>query len=307
MRIILGYDGSTYADAALRDLDRAGLPAETEAVVLSAADIWPSRPEWMLEGPAPDQERRMSLPDRAAYELALYAMQRARAAARDGEEKLRRLLPAWHVAARARAGPPAGSLITEATQQSADLVVLGSRGTSLLPGLLLGGVSRRVVAHAPCSVRIGRVREDREQGSPVRLLLGMDGSANARLAANSVASRQWPAGSTMRIIATLDTHLIMARSASARDRELDARTWVTRICGDVARELIAAGLSVDVVVEEGDAAAALVDVAESFDADCVFVGATGLRGLERFVIGSVSRTVAEQAPCSVEVVRPSAL
>jgi len=37
-------------------------------------------------------------------------------------------------------------------------------------------------------------------------------------------------------------------------------------------------------------------------ADCIFVGARGVRGLERFLSGSVSSAVAMNAPCSVEIV-----
>ena len=39
MKILIAYDGSPCADAALDDLRRAGLPCEAEAVVLSVADV----------------------------------------------------------------------------------------------------------------------------------------------------------------------------------------------------------------------------------------------------------------------------
>jgi hypothetical protein len=40
MKILIGYDGSECADAALVDLQRAGLPEIAEATVLSAADVF---------------------------------------------------------------------------------------------------------------------------------------------------------------------------------------------------------------------------------------------------------------------------
>ena len=40
MKILIAYDGSSHADAALDDLRRAGLPQEAEALVISAADVW---------------------------------------------------------------------------------------------------------------------------------------------------------------------------------------------------------------------------------------------------------------------------
>ena len=39
-KILIAYDGSSYANAALADLRHAGLPAEVEAVVLAVADVW---------------------------------------------------------------------------------------------------------------------------------------------------------------------------------------------------------------------------------------------------------------------------
>lgn len=49
LKLLLGYDGSPCGDAALHDLQRAGLPQEVEAVVLSAADVF-------LLPPPPDAE-----------------------------------------------------------------------------------------------------------------------------------------------------------------------------------------------------------------------------------------------------------
>ena len=48
-----------------------------------------------------------------------------------------------------------------ATAEGADLIVVGSRGLSTLPRLLLGSVARKVLLHAPQSVLV--VRETRER------------------------------------------------------------------------------------------------------------------------------------------------
>jgi len=39
MKILIGHDGSQSADAAMIDLQRAGLPDEAEALVVSVADV----------------------------------------------------------------------------------------------------------------------------------------------------------------------------------------------------------------------------------------------------------------------------
>jgi nucleotide-binding universal stress UspA family protein len=50
----------------------------------------------------------------------------------------------------------------------------------------------------------------------------------------------------------------------------------------------------------------LVDEAEIWKADCMFVGARGLSRIDCCLPGSVSTAVASRAHCSVEVVRPNA-
>ena len=48
----------------------------------------------------------------------------------------------------------------------------------------------------------------------------------------------------------------------------------------------------------------LIAEAESWGADCIFVGARGGMGrIDRFLLGSVSSAVAARAHCSVEVAR----
>jgi nucleotide-binding universal stress UspA family protein len=56
-------------------------------------------------------------------------------------------------------------------------------------------------------------------------------------------------------------------------------------------------------VKEEDPKRLLISEAESWGADCIFVGAKGMGRVERFLTGSVSSAVAARAHCSVEVAR----
>lgn len=58
-------------------------------------------------------------------------------------------------------GPTAQTVISAAKDFGAELIVVGSRGESGLPRLLLGSVARSVLFNAPCSVLITRQRTDR--------------------------------------------------------------------------------------------------------------------------------------------------
>jgi nucleotide-binding universal stress UspA family protein len=56
----------------------------------------------------------------------------------------------------ARQGDPATTIVDEAREWKADLIVMGSHGRTGVRRLLLGSVAQAVVSHAPCSVEIVR-------------------------------------------------------------------------------------------------------------------------------------------------------
>jgi nucleotide-binding universal stress UspA family protein len=64
-----------------------------------------------------------------------------------------------------------------------------------------------------------------------------------------------------------------------------------------------AGVSLTTAIERGDPAKAIVAYADDHDADYVFVGSHGRRGLSRFLLGSVAEQVARRAPVPVTIVR----
>ena len=58
-----------------------------------------------------------------------------------------------------REGYPATVIEEEATEQQADLIVIGTRGLSGLKHLLLGSIAERVVQKAPCPVLTVKTRD----------------------------------------------------------------------------------------------------------------------------------------------------
>jgi nucleotide-binding universal stress UspA family protein len=178
---------------------------------------------------------------------------------------------------------------------------------------LLGSVSQQVLSHAICSVRVARFREDasRIAGDPVRIVLGIDGSVDSAAAAEGVAKRAWPKGTEVRVVFAADPHVAMAFLYAppfgiwgpGAEPDPEGRSAVTSLVETVAKRLREAGLIASPAVREGDPKQVLVREAETFNADCVFVGAKGHSRLDRFLLGSVSSAVANRAPCSVEVVR----
>lgn len=66
----------------------------------------------------------------------------------------------------------------------------------------------------------------------------------------------------------------------------------------------AAGVTrVETFARVGDAADAILDVAEEQGADLIVVGNKGMTGATRFLVGSVPNKVSHHAPCSVLIVR----
>jgi nucleotide-binding universal stress UspA family protein len=60
---------------------------------------------------------------------------------------------------------------------------------------------------------------------------------------------------------------------------------------------------IDTFARQGDAADAIIDVAEEQRSDLIVVGNRGMTGAKRFLLGSVPNRVSHHAPCSVLIVR----
>jgi nucleotide-binding universal stress UspA family protein len=88
-------------------------------------------------------------------------------------------------------------------------------------------------------------------------------------------------------------------------RDTDESAWMSETLDAMAAPLHERGLEVSSTITAGDPKHVLLDEAERWGADSLFVGARGLSRIERFLLGSVSAAVAAQAHCSVEVVRPA--
>jgi nucleotide-binding universal stress UspA family protein len=189
--------------------------------------------------------------------------------------------------------------------------VVGSQGRSALGRLILGSVSQNVLSYAPCSVRVGRTPPAAVTSGGVRVLLGVDGSADSALAVEAVAARVWPAGTEVRVVTALDPRLLGSVTwfgagmvaIHVDDDGGDVRTMLGERVEEVAGELRGAGLAVTTRVADGDPKRVLVEEAERWGAHAIFLGARGHTRVQRLLLGSVSAAVATRARCSVEVVR----
>ncbi len=312
MKILIAYDGSEGAKAALDDLPRAGLGNSIEAIILSVAELW-------LPPPPPstgvDESFPLYTPPglKSARETVAQAIEQVRSLAKGASARVQATSRSWKVSTEVYTGSPAWEVIKKGDEWEPDLIVVGSQGRSALGRLFLGSVSQKILTEARCSVRVGR-RPTTAGGAPVRVLVGVDGSPGAQAAVQTVAKGEWPSGTEISVIAVEDLSVPLALgSLNPQVTEWIGETdegnhqWVRKMVEASAEDLRGAGLDVSAVVKEGDAKKVLVDEAKRLGADCIFVGSTGFSNrLERFLLGSVSAAVANRAECSVEVVRTKA-
>ena len=302
MRILIAYDGSSHADAALGDLRRAGLPQEAEAMVISVADVlMPSLPAYSYEASEPAISEQVSAAASMARERALRTLIESTKTVLYASEIIQSQFPLWNLRAESYIDSPARKLIREADKWGADLVVIGAPDRSAFRRLLLGSVSKRVVAEARCSVRIARA-SSKEDDSPLRLVIGIDGSPGAEAVVSTVAARDWPVGTEAHLITALGSSMVPAWKL-IQEYDQSERVWAHDMLESLAAGMLGTGLKVSTFVSRGDPKRVLLDEAKKLEADCIFVGAKGLGRLERLLLGSVSSSVAARACCSVEVIR----
>jgi nucleotide-binding universal stress UspA family protein len=182
MKVLFAYDGSSYADAALDDLRRAGLPRDVEALVVTVGDglmTPPSRHETYTLALTSQKARSVLA---LAREQASQALEEARVFATKASSRVRSYFPGWEVRAEALVGTPSWELIQKADQSGADLIIVGSQGRSALGRLFLGSVSKKVATEARCSVRVVRGGVEKGDAAAPRIIVGVDGSPEAERA-----------------------------------------------------------------------------------------------------------------------------
>lgn len=295
MKLLIAYDGSESGEAALDDLRRAGLPTEAQALVVSVAEVWlpPPRDE------VPDDQFPFQIPDgvKLARARAAEVVDQAQTLAERAGGRVQGVFPDWTVSHRAVSGSPAWELLMCETDWQPDLIIVGSHGRTAVGRFVLGSVSQKVLIEARTSVRIARGRTPVGE-PPQRIVIGVDGSPCSLQAIQAVASRRWIEGS--------EAHVVVVQHPFAEIvAEIDGeeRNWAQVVAGTAADTLRKASLMVTEVIETGDPKQVLVEHAENWEADCIFVGAKGHGFVERFLLGSVSSAVAARSHCSVEVAR----
>lgn len=295
MKILICYDGSTCADDAIQDLPRAGLPREADALIVGVQDQWlPSTvganaavPTIVSTNSFAARRAPTQLEPQAnigiAHEKKL----------EEASKMVSSSFPEWDIETVKLKGSPARKIIRQAKTYDADLIVLGSHGRTESKRFALGSVSQKVSNEAVSSVRVVR-GQAWKNGSPSRLLIGLDGSLSSHAAVEEVARRMWIMGSEVRLIAVRDAF---------EDNYQGVCSYL-----DAARKILErAELTVTELIEDGDPKQIIVSSAEEWGADCIFLGANDEENSsENLLLGGVASAIIARAHCNVEIVRRKA-
>ncbi|MDX2029475.1 MAG: universal stress protein [Blastocatellia bacterium] len=285
MKIMVAYDGTPRAQAALADLAHAGLPQKAEIKVVTVIEpLHTAGPSDLAWGSG------------VAEALDLMTWQ-ARKIARQGKQLLQRTFPGWQLDIDVYRGQRAAELVAHAAAWEPELLVISPLNRNKWERLLWGSLSRNVVENAPCSVRVARQTAEDESAS-LRILVGYDGSRSAEAALDEVSLRQWPPDAEVRLVAAVPPH--STRTAAEEDA-------LRKLLAAAGRFLHDAGLRVSFCVRTGPPRQALLEEATVWGAHCLFVGRNQRNDFNRWFSTSTSAALAVQAPCTVEVVREGQL
>jgi nucleotide-binding universal stress UspA family protein len=140
----------------------------------------------------------------------------------------------------------------------------------------------------------------------VRILLAIDGSPHSVAAVRDVARGQWAEETEVKIINVIETLPEPSYDGGIIRARLDEGRRIVDRAMEQLHAISGGRLHVSTEVMEGSPKEAILQEAESWEADLIVVGSHGYTGLKRFLLGSVSQAVAMHAKCSVQIARAGA-
>ncbi|HEX2639790.1 MAG TPA: universal stress protein, partial [Pyrinomonadaceae bacterium] len=274
MKILIAYDGSKCAEAAIDDLARGGMPPKGEARIVSVAEVW-LPPQDSVENDEFDSSPYVESLVKIYRESGEKAVAEAAMLAKHAEGRVKKSLPGWDVKSSATYGSPAWEILEAARNFGADLVIVGSQGHSALGRFVLGSISQKVLTEAECSVRVARGSIDVDP-APERVIIGFDGSKGAMCAVEAVASRKWHEDSEVRLVAVTEPSVPRAIGRFVAPTKTNAigvaemgTLWLERTAETATRRLRETGVSAELTVRAGNPKEVLVEEAERWGADCI--------------------------------------
>ncbi len=274
-RLVVGYDGSAGADAAAAfALSLAG----SAGCDVTLVHVVPGGEAAASADPGP------GVAEQAAWQRRLESVS-AHAA------------PAARVTCRSVSGVPAAVLSAIASEVEADVVLVGSRGLGPVRRALMGSVSARLLACAPCSVLVFPEATTRIRA----VIAGIDGSPASTRALSFAQALARPLDATLVLVHVYDDQA----SAPGEPALAELRLRKAAVVDAALATIVAPLPGVEEELVAGIPGRELLEACERHAPSLLVVGRRGVGRLESLLVGSTSRWAVNHARCPVLVVRTS--
>ena len=217
-------------------------------------------------------------------------------------------------------GDPADIIITEAAREKDTLIVVTTHGRGGIARLVLGSVTNKVLYNTTCPLLVIRAKEKSPSPEAVRLkiaILPLDGSALAEQALPHATALAQAMGLQVVVVrAILSAQELVTYAGGPWDgippdvlddiikrTESDAKSYLRRVDAKLRKQGVS---SLKEKVLYGNAADAIIDIAQKTDDNLVVMTTHGRSGIGRFLLGSVADRVVRSCGDPVLLVRARA-
>ncbi|MDS0296727.1 MULTISPECIES: universal stress protein [Haloferacaceae] len=197
-------------------------------------------------------------------------------------------------------GSPAPTIVDYAERYDHDLIVLPTHGRTGISRYLLGSVTEKVVRLSDVPVLTARMQSDEQLAFPYEnILIPTDGSPASTAAAKHGLTLAAALDATVHILSVVDVTSLGpdVRSVLSDDElERPAVEAVEEVATKADEHDLA---SVQTYVEHGSPAEMIREHIETNEVHAVVMGASGRRGVDRVLLGSVAEKTVRSAPVPV--------
>lgn len=137
----------------------------------------------------------------------------------------------------------------------------------------------------------------------MKILLAIDSSTLSEAVVSEVEARPWPSGTEVCVLTVIDLLALTSAVGYLEPFIKSENEAAITLAQSVSARLDQRGLQTTALAVEGYAGTSIVEEAEKWGADLVFVGSHGHGGFVRFLLGSIAKAVVQNVSCSVEIVR----
>jgi len=201
-------------------------------------------------------------------------------------------------------GPPADSIVRKAQEINADLILIGAGERSRFDRFSVGPVATLVIEQAPQPVLA--IRPGAPAATFQKILCPVDQSgASARGLRNAMQLARALGGELVILTVVPEVSWLTAAVETGRIanvKEQHEAKWRDEFTAFLA-EFPSTDLKITTAVRLGAAHQQIALAVQDHHADVIVMGATGRTGLVRVLLGSTTRRVLEQLPCSLLTVK----